>query len=71
MKGGSGRVKDIRTSWLFLAVNGCVMGLIVGPVDSFGILVVVFVEYFDESNTKIGKANVGDRSQCMHVHSNV
>lgn len=55
---GSGRIKDSRASWIFLAITGCVMGYTAGPFDSFGILVVVFVDYFHETNTKIGNFNI-------------
>ena len=58
MKGGSGssgRVKDSRASWLFLGVTGCVLGYAGGLFDTVGILVVVFVEYFNETNAKIGR----------------
>ena len=61
----SGRVKDGRESWLFLAVIGCSMILNVGPFDSFGILVVVFKEYFDETNTKIGKVTNENRKASL------
>ena len=50
----SSRIKDSRGSWLFLAMAGSIMGCAGGLLDSIGILVVIFVEYFDETNTKIG-----------------
>ncbi len=52
---GSGRTKDSRASWIFLAITGFVMGYTAGSFDSYGILVVVFMEHFNESNTKIGR----------------
>lgn len=53
--GGSGRTKDSRSSWIFLAVTGGAICFSLGPFDNFGILLVVFVEYFNETNTKIGR----------------
>lgn len=54
MKVGSGRIKDSRASWMFLGVSGCVVAYSGGLIDCVGILVVVFVENFNETNTKIG-----------------
>ena len=50
----SSRIKDSRASWIFLAIAGFVMGYTVGPTENFGILVVVFVDYFHGTNAKIG-----------------
>ncbi|XP_046852952.1 monocarboxylate transporter 8-like [Xenia sp. Carnegie-2017] len=50
----SGRVKDGKPSWIFLAVSCFVMFLTSGTIESFTVLVVVFMEYFDETNAKIG-----------------
>jgi hypothetical protein len=55
---GSTRNKDSRESWIFLAITGFVIGYAAGPVDNFGILVVVFVDYYNETNTKIGRSVV-------------
>ena len=55
MKVGSGRIKDSRASWMFLSVSGCVLAFSGGLIDSVGILVAVFVEYFNETNSKIGE----------------
>lgn len=52
--GSSGRVKDSRASWLFVGVTGCVLSYAEGLFDTVGILVVVFVEHFNETNAKIG-----------------
>ncbi|XP_028407594.1 monocarboxylate transporter 8-like [Dendronephthya gigantea] len=57
MRVGIGRVKDSRESWMFLVITGCVLFYFGGIFDSYGILVVVFLEYFDETNTKIGWIN--------------
>lgn len=39
---------------MFLGVSGCVVAYSGGLIDCVGILVVVFVENFNETNTKIG-----------------
>ena len=65
MKVDIGRVKDSRESWMFLVISGFVVAYVGGTFDSYGILVVVFVEYFDETNTNIGRVNL----TMPHVHS--
>ena len=50
----SGIQKDGGYSWLFLTATVIVSFTFIGVADSIGILVAVFIDHLNESNTKGG-----------------
>ncbi|XP_046852946.1 monocarboxylate transporter 12-like isoform X3 [Xenia sp. Carnegie-2017] len=50
----SGRVKDSKASWMFLSVSCFVILMTIGTLDSFTVLVIVFMDHYEASKAKIG-----------------
>ena len=50
----SEKKKDTISSWIYLGVLAFAVCLIMGMMNSVGVLVLVFVDYYKESNAKAG-----------------
>jgi hypothetical protein len=46
--------KDGPYAWFYLAITAVISFLIVGLIDSIGIIVAVFITHYNESNAKGG-----------------